>query len=199
MNAIEALPPPGIEVHGAFVDAGRAAQLRERALATLDWSSPEVRLFGRRHRVPRRLAFVAPPGAAYAYSGLRHEGTGIPDWLAPLVEAVARATGFPFDSVLATHYRDGGDRLGWHADAEPELGADPAVAILSLGAPRTLAFRRTDPAERAAPDGRWRVRLGDGDLLCMAPGVQRRWQHAVPKRAHAGERVSFGFRALGTR
>jgi alkylated DNA repair dioxygenase AlkB len=39
-----------------------------------------------------------------------------------------------FNSVLANLYRDGRDRMGWHADNERELARVPVIASLSLGA-----------------------------------------------------------------
>lgn len=194
-----ATAPTGIEHRVGFLAPREADALRVRCLEELRWSSPEVRVFGRRHRVPRRLAFVAGASLRYSYSGLTHVGEGLPAWLAPVVDRVSEAAAAPFDAILATHYRDGSDRLGWHSDAEPELGADPVVAILSLGGLRTLSFRHRDPERRARPGGRWRVALGHGDLLVMAAGVQRDWEHAVPSRARADARISLGFRVLGTR
>jgi alkylated DNA repair dioxygenase AlkB len=38
--------------------------------------------------------------------------------------------------------------------------------------------------------------MEDGDLLVMGSGVQRDWQHALPRRARAGERLGLGFRRL---
>src|SRR5690606_40383735 len=44
----------------------------------------------------------------------------------------------PFNSVLANLYRDGRDAMGWHSDDEPELGPEPLIASLSLGAVRQI-------------------------------------------------------------
>jgi alkylated DNA repair dioxygenase AlkB len=43
--------------------------------------------------------------------------------------------------ILLNRYRSGDDTMGLHADDEPELGADPLVAIVSLGATRRLAVK----------------------------------------------------------
>ena len=40
------------------------------------------------------------------------------------------------------------------------------------------------------------VEMGHGDLLVMGGSCQRTWEHAVPKVAHAGPRVSVQFRPL---
>jgi hypothetical protein len=39
--------------------------------------------------------------------------------------------------------------------------------------------------------------LGGGDLLVMGGTCQRTWQHAVPKVARAGLRISVQFRSGG--
>ena len=38
--------------------------------------------------------------------------------------------------------------------------------------------------------------LGWGDLLVMGGSCQRTWQHAVPKAAQAGPRISVQFRPM---
>ena len=39
--------------------------------------------------------------------------------------------------------------------------------------------------------------LGHGDLLVMGGSCQRTWEHAVPKVASAGPRLSVQFRPFG--
>ncbi|HBK45083.1 MAG TPA: alpha-ketoglutarate-dependent dioxygenase AlkB, partial [Xanthomonadaceae bacterium] len=102
------------------------------------------------------------------------------------------ATGADFNSVLANRYRDGRDAMGWHSDDEPELGPQPLIASLSLGAARRFAFRhRSDPALRLA------LTLGHGDLLLMAGATQSHYRHALPRTARpVGERVNLTFRRI---
>ena len=40
------------------------------------------------------------------------------------------------------------------------------------------------------------VEMGHGDLVIMGGSCQRTWEHAVPKVAHAGPRISVQFRPL---
>jgi alkylated DNA repair dioxygenase AlkB len=167
-----------------------AAALQHRCETAVRFAAHPVRLFGRTMQTPRETAFLAPVGVRYRYSGHEHEGEGVPDWLRAMVAAVADRSRADFVSVLATRYRSGRDHVGWHADDERELGVDPVIAVLSLGAERDLCFR---PASPVATE-RWRVPLAAGDLLVMGPGVQRRFRHALPARSGVGPRISLSFR-----
>jgi alkylated DNA repair dioxygenase AlkB len=182
--------PPGVQVLRRWRSAPAAARWYAWCHGDLPWRQEQLRLYGRAHAVPRLTAFVAPAGVRYRYSGIEHEGVGVPPRLARLMHAAGDAVGVPFDSMLATLYRDGRDRVGWHADDEIALGRDPVIAILSLGSPRMLRFRRRTGGASLG------VRLQPGDLLCMGPGVQDAWQHALPPCAAAGARISLSLRRL---
>jgi alkylated DNA repair dioxygenase AlkB len=176
-----------------------ARALEEHLRDTLPWSQPEVTVYGRRHPVPRLTCWVGDPGCSYAYSGLREEPH---PWTAPLDalrDQLGSALGLRFNSLLLNRYRDGRDRMGWHADDEPELAADHPIASLSLGASRTLRFRpRPRPGRRLGEgEAAFGVELGDGDLLLMWPPTQRGWQHALPARLGVkGERLNLTFRRI---
>jgi alkylated DNA repair dioxygenase AlkB len=100
-----------------------------------------------------------------------------------------------FNHVLVNRYRDGNDSMGYHADAEPELGPDPVVATLSLGQTRRFQLRaeRRGPGERALT-----LPLTSGSLLIMGGTCQRHYRHAIAKEpgTELGERVSLTFRCL---
>nr|WP_278260120.1 alpha-ketoglutarate-dependent dioxygenase AlkB [Nocardioides convexus] len=70
---------------------------------------------------------------------------------------------------------------------------DTMVAIVSLGDPRRLHLRPRDPERRAES---FAVEMGHGDLVVMGGSCQRTWEHAVPKVAAAGPRISVQFRPL---
>jgi alkylated DNA repair dioxygenase AlkB len=99
--------------------------------------------------------------------------------------------GEPFVTAGCCYYRDGRDSVAWHGDT---IGRgktqDTMVAIVSLGDPRRLALRPRGGGESLS------FELGHGDLLVMGGSCQRTWEHAVPKVAHAGPRISVQFRPL---
>ena len=175
-------------------------QLRQALGQSLAWEQPLVTVYGKQHRTPRLTCWVADPGYSYRYSGLQQ---AIHPWTAELEtlrQLLLDQLGVRFNSLLLNRYRDGADRMGWHADDEPELDAAAPIASLSLGAPRDFRLRPR-PSPRLArdlaaavqasngqqPDGfgdctPFNLPLHDGDLLLMEPPTQLWWQHALPRR-----------------
>lgn len=128
-------------------------------------------------------------------------GSGLP-LEPPVLERMRRLLsgryGVELDSMGLNLYRHGGDGVAWHGDRIAEEIAEPVVAIVSVGEPRTFLLRPA-PGDHAVPAGGrrprpLRFRLGRGDLLVTGGACQRRWQHSVPKVAHAGPRISITFR-----
>lgn len=97
--------------------------------------------------------------------------------------------GEPFVSAGCCYYRDGQDSVAWHGDT---IGRgrtqDTMVAIVSVGDARRLTLRPRGGGESLA------IMMGHGDLVVMGGTCQRTWEHAVPKVAGAGPRLSVQFR-----
>lgn len=148
-------------------------------------------MFGRPVAVPRLVSWHGDPGATYLYSGTPHDPLPWTPALAALRGRASAAAGIAFNSVLANLYRDGRDSMGWHADDEPELGPDPVIASLSLGAARRFRVRARNGGETGE------FSLSDGSLLVMEPGVQAAWQHCIPRQAKVtGARINLTFRRI---
>ena len=157
--------------------------------AEIRWERHRVRIRGREADCPRLSGWQGD--ATYSYSGLTlHPAPWTPSVLA-VRDRVEAAAGERFNSVLANLYRDGGDRMGWHADDEPELGPSPVIASASFGAPRRFLLR----AKRGG--GSVPVELESGSLLVMRGGTQRHWMHSVPStRRPVGARINLTFRRI---
>jgi alkylated DNA repair dioxygenase AlkB len=170
------------------VEADRAlAALR----AELAWEQREIVLFGRRVLQPRLIAWAGELG--YRYSGQTLEPRAFTPTAAALLEAIAADAASGFNHLLVNRYRDGRDSMGLHADDEPELGRDPLVATLSLGAPRRFVLKPRRPSLGAAHT----VELGHGSLVVMGGTCQRHYVHGIPRQADVrGERISLTFRRL---
>lgn len=193
---------PGLELRHASAwlqDRGVASRALQTELTQgLPWEQPLVRVYGRQHPTPRLTCWVADPGCRYRYSGLEQAITPWTPALEVLRQLLQAELGVHFNSLLLNRYRDGADRMGWHADDEPELDAAAPIASLSLGATRSLRFRPKPSAPWSVqPPPPFAVELADGDLLVMAPPTQQHWQHGLPARARVGtERLNLTFRCL---
>jgi alkylated DNA repair dioxygenase AlkB len=177
-----------------WLPAPEADKLFATLRQAIAWETHRIRLFGREVASPRLSCWIGDAGAGYVYSGTRFEPRAWPAALLPLRERLQDELAVPFNSVLANRYRDGRDGMGWHSDDEPELGPRPAIASLSLGAPRRFLLK---PRERGAQSERLALELGHGSLLLMAGDSQRRYRHALPKTARAvGERINLTFRRI---
>jgi len=156
------------------------------------WEQHWLTLFGRRIAAPRLSAWYAEPGCSYRYSGLSLAAQPFTPVLAQIRARTEALAGHGFNSVLLNLYRDGADGMSWHSDDEPELGPEPLIASLSLGATRRFLLRRRD-----APRTRLGIDLADGSLLLMAPPLQRHWLHSVPKTRRAtGARINLTWRRI---
>jgi alkylated DNA repair dioxygenase AlkB len=176
-------------------DASEARQLFDELRREIRWQQEEIVMFGERRRVPRLVAWHGDPGAGYVYSGTDHQPE---PWTPPLErirDRVGSLTGARFNAVLLNLYRDGRDGMGWHADDEPELGRNPVIASVSLGATRRFCLRH-----RRRKDLKVDLQLPHGSLLCMGGATQHNWVHALPKtRLPVGERINLTLRHVAVR
>lgn len=197
-GAWQTLPLPGAElaIIEDWLAPSEADALLARLLETIPWENHRIRLFGREVASPRLSCWIGDPGAHYVYSGTRFEPRPWTDELADLRRRVEAACGASFNSVLANLYRGGNDAMGWHSDDEPELGARPVIASLSLGEARRFLFRpkrRDDRGVRAPSE----LRLAHGSLLRMAGDTQALYQHALPRMARVtAPRINLTFRRI---
>ena len=179
-------------LHEAWLEPNAAAELFVGLRDEIGWRQERIRIHGREHLQPRLVAWFGDPEATYTYSGLALSPEPWPPRLSELRSRVERETGSPFNSVLCNLYRHGGDSMGMHADDERELGPNPVIASVSLGATRRFTMRH----KRSALD-RLDLDLSGGSLLVMGGTTQHFWRHGVPKqRAIAKSRINLTFRRI---
>ncbi|PIE23951.1 MAG: alpha-ketoglutarate-dependent dioxygenase AlkB [Planctomycetota bacterium] len=182
-----------LEYWPSFLSTTEQAQLYEELHAGLALRVLPVRVFGRLHKQPRETSWHAP--GSYSYSGLTLEPQPWTPELHELRERIRQHCGMDFPSVLVNHYRDGSDRMGWHADDEPELGEDPVIASLSLGA--TRRFRLKHKQQKQAKHS---LDLEGGSLLLMDGATQRHWLHSLPAtKKPVGGRLNLTWRPWVTK
>ncbi len=196
MFASNGLQP--IELAGAtlgfdpeWLACAEAEALFVSLVANIDWEVHRIRMFGRQIDSPRLSCWIGDPGASYTYSRTRFEPHPWPSVLLPIRERLRDTLGVDFNSVLANRYRSGRDAMGWHSDDEPELGPQPVIASVSLGAPRRFALKPR------AEGGRLTLELPHGSLLVMRGDTQARYRHALPATARpVDERINLTFRRI---
>ena len=150
----------------------------EDLLRRVTWSQRRRRMYDRMVDEPRLTS----------WQRLDQEAAAPHQWLEDAREALSTRYDVAFDSVGTNLYRNGADSVAWHRDRIPAEVADPLVALVSLGEPRTFLLR---------PVGGGRSRsfkLGQGDLLVTGGQTQRRFEHSVPKVKASGPRMSVVFR-----
>jgi len=155
-----------------------ADTLFQWVLDSAAWHTGATVIHGERKAYPRLLAsWPYEPCAAL-----------LPPILERMRAVLSQRYGRQFDSVHANLYRDGRDSVTWHGDRIAASVRLPTVAIVSLGHPRRFLLRpRGGTTHRT-------LMLGRGDLLVTGGSTQRSWQHAVPKVAVAGPRISLTLR-----
>lgn len=163
--------------HGAGWVRG-SDRLFDLVLSSREWGERTRWMYDRRVREPRLTSYWAL-------------GSGAP--LEPVIleelrRALSARYGVTFDSAGFNLYRDGQDSVAWHADRIERAIAEPIIALVSLGEPRRFLMRPRSGGRSIA------FHLGRGDLLVTGGGATRGWQHAVPKTARAGPRISIAYR-----
>ncbi|KAL5116249.1 hypothetical protein ACEQ8H_005807 [Pleosporales sp. CAS-2024a] len=119
------------------------------------------------------------------------------------------STGATFNVCLVNYYADGQDSIAYHSDDERFLGANPAIASLSLGATRDFLLKHKPATPQKGRGGGvavvvvadepkpLKLALGSGDMVLMRGPTQSHWLHSIPKRAggEAGKgRINITFR-----
>lgn len=183
---------PGVHYQADFLPPAQADDYLHRLIGELPWEQHHIRLFGRRQAEPRLTVWYGRGGIPYRYSGSTRQSVKNSKILNDLIDLLNRRLAADFNGVLVNYYRHGQDSMGWHADDEPELGADPLIASVSLGGVRRFSLRA-----RGATRTRCTLALEHGSLLLMSGDCQQRWQHALPKTRQAvAPRVNLSFRRI---
>ncbi|KAI9643996.1 hypothetical protein NHQ30_007348 [Ciborinia camelliae] len=173
--------------------------------------------------VPRLVAVqghIEEDGSIPIY---RHPADESPALLSfsPTVEIVKKIVekrlGHPLNHVLIQFYRDGNDNISEHSDKTLDIIPNTFIANVSLGAQRTMVFRRKKPVKSAectdsqpTPRESCRVALPHNSLCKVGLETNKKWLHGIrPDKRMASEkseaelaydcgRISLTFRHIGT-
>ena len=176
-----------------FLDNNEADFWFDYLVASIPFQSGDIKLFGKTYKKPRLEAFFADGNLSYSYSGQQLNTQLITKELKELKSRVESVSQLDFNAILVNLYRDGEDSNGWHADNEKELGNDPLIASVSLGAERIFEMQHIHSKKRI------KLTLEHGSLLCMLQGSQRFWKHQLPKDKKVNSpRINLTFRKIFT-
>lgn len=185
------LPDADVRWLPEFLEPSRADTLFDALLCQIAWRDDVITLYGKTYAIPRRQQWFADGGRPYTYSRIEMQPAPWPPAMEEVRARIAAETGLTFNTCLANLYRDGNDSNGWHSDNEPELGPDPIIASVSLGATRDFRLRHNETRQTHT------LGLTHGSLLLMGAGSQTHWQHTLPKRKRVTQpRVNLTFRQL---
>ncbi|SEE80922.1 DNA-N1-methyladenine dioxygenase [Burkholderia sp. WP9] len=188
-HSSDALPTPDVDWYPDWLPPAEAAHALTQLVEEVEWRQDMMGTPAGRVPLPRLTAWQGEPDAVYVYSGIRNVPQPWTPTVAELKAAAESVCDARFNSVLINRYRSGTDSMGWHADREPELGAQPVIASVSLGVARTFDLRHNKTGVVQS------FSLKGGSLLVMKGNTQADWRHRVPKEPRvAGERINLTFR-----
>ena len=162
----------------------------------LPWQEDIVTLFGKTHITTRQIVWMGDSDIDYQYSG--HTRQTIP-WTDTVfhvkhhIEQKLLDLGIDanFNSCLLNYYPSGEDGMGYHADDERELGEQPVIASLSLGATRKFVFKHKKTQDKVE------LYLESGQLIVMHGDTQSFWKHSITKTKKVTTgRISLTFRQI---
>jgi len=158
-----------------FFSETESLHLYEYLLKHIDWQQETIQVYGKSHLTPRLSCWMGDENAVYGYSHTVMQPVAWDSKILHIKQKVENVTNESFNSVLINYYRDGKDSNGWHSDDEPELGVNPVIASLSLGAPRDFHLRHKTNKKLTH-----KMSLTSGSLLVMSGTTQQYWQHHIP-------------------
>jgi len=183
-----------LDYHHEFFPFNQANKLFKNLQKKIEWTQNRIRFYGKESLVPRLEAWYGDPGKSYAYSGIHMDPKPWTDELLLIKKAIEPIAGVTFNSVLINYYRDGADRVAWHSDDEKELGKNPVIGSVSLGAERKFKLRHKKYKTNGLKHD---IMLNHGSFLLMKGSTQHHWMHEIPRTAKPiGPRINLTFRII---
>jgi alkylated DNA repair dioxygenase AlkB len=146
----------------------------------------------------RETLWYAKDKTSYFYSGsynlsLDEPHDAVMTMADQLSSSVSQLLGIdaPIGGYLINRYKDGTQKINHHSDNEPELGTNPVIISVSLGATRNFQLKAINQKKRSEIN----IALEHGDVLVMAGETQQHYTHALPQDLTCTkERINITFR-----
>ena len=186
------LPDAEIDYIPAFYNLDESRELFDSIYHHTSWIEEDIRVYGKVYKQPRLTAFYANNNKAYGYSNITMSPQPFNPTLNAIKSKIEKVTQLTFSSCLLNLYRDGQDSNGWHSDDEKELGENPVIASVSLGAERLFHLKH-----KKVKTLKHKLILNNGSLLVMKGETQHHWLHQIPKtKKIIDKRINLTFRLI---
>lgn len=186
------LPDAEVTYYPNFLNLEEANYLFEHLHTSVAWKQDDICVFGKTYPQPRLTHLFATNEKPYSYSNITMHPSVFPEYLEKIKTKIEALTGSAFSTCLANLYRNGQDSNGWHADNEKELGQNPLIVSLSLGASRWFHLKHRDNKLLKT-----KIELTHGSLLVMQGTTQHHWLHQIPKtKKVSNARINLTFRII---
>ena len=186
------LPPTKADFYPNFLTKEQADYLLRDLIENVAWNQEHINFMGKISPIPRLTFWYSKENKEYTYSGIKVLPVPFPEAIKRLNKLVEEKSGHEFNSVLLNLYRDGDDKVSWHADDEQSLGTEINIASISVGAERDFQFK-----SKHNPEEKKEINLTHGSLLVMHNPIQNHWLHQIPVRKKVSEpRINLTFRYI---
>lgn len=188
------LPDAELFFYPQLLEYNQADILLASLKQEIEWTQNTIRFYGKESLVPRLEAWYGDPGKSYSYSGIHMNPKPWTQNLIQIKRAIEPIAKVTFNSVLINYYRDGKDRVAWHSDDEKELGQNPVIGSISLGAERKFKMRHRQYKTNGL---KYEIMLNHGSFLLMKGTTQHHWMHEIPRTAKPTDpRINLTFRII---
>lgn len=150
----------------------------------------------KRSDLPRREYYCNDFAVDYTYGNPAYPHTYSPQPWHPRILAIRKAVEdyvmAKMDVCFLNGYETSRDQLGWHSDDSPEMDDARPIVIVTFGAEREIWFAPI--GDKSNPE---KLKLEDGSMCVMEPGMQDTHLHRIPKAGfECGPRISLTFRGF---
>jgi alkylated DNA repair dioxygenase AlkB len=185
------------------VEADHYFKILEEKLVYNSDDASQIVMFGKKMSIPRKQVAYGDPDIYYTYSGLKVKTIDwtikdeITTFLLEIRDKVQKESGKQFNFVLINRYADGEDYIGFHADDEKDLGDNPSIIGISLGAERPFQLKPNASHCPIKTPHCLEISLAHGSYIAMNFPTNQFWKHSVPKRTSVRKsRISLTFRNI---
>jgi alkylated DNA repair dioxygenase AlkB len=160
-------------------------------LVRTNWHKDLKTTSGEIKRLNRSMAYIYDKQVIYKYANFELPGDVWNESLTKIKNIVEKHSNYKFNSVLLNLYEDGKEEIRWHSDKEDQLGSNPVILCLNLGAGRTFHLKNKADGTDV------KIFMENGDVLIMKENCQENWLHAILKEKEIKEpRISLTFRLV---